>query len=74
MPEEIEDAYNEWLITFGYRAVKYHELYDSMWGMFDLLRHNHLKYKYDEELDEASRQLKQPHEITAMCATAHKNT
>ena len=64
MTSELQEAYNEWLITFGFKWVKGYEVGNhTEWDAFRLLYSKHLHYKYDDEFDEAQYKLKQPHEI-----------
>ena len=65
MTEKEQDAYNEWMLLFGFRWVELHELNDNNgWNLLKILIDSYTQYHYDGKTDKATRRLRQPHEIT----------
>ena len=64
MTQELEDAYNEWLLKFGFKWVKgYVASRQLEWETLRVLFSKHLHYRNDNAFEEPYFQLKQPHEI-----------
>lgn len=58
-----EDAYNEWMLLFGYREVSYGEIVNRGLNTTGHFLHSEGYLKYYPETKSACYQLKQRHEI-----------